>query len=592
MTPAVQEPGHPVIAEGAAAAAEAQPLLALMERGEIATRRADGSFAVERDAPGGNLLYGPFWRLAQGSYRLVIRCQAGAPKVAAAVTLGIEIIAETRVQLAWRDFTAAEMSVSPIEIDFTVPPELSDDAGSGAIFEFRLSHFGNVAIAVSDMTLLRQPRSGARPAPGRRRLPCDPDPRRALPAGPDGFIAVRRWARAGQFLRGVGVPGGLPAGRYRLRFGCRAGRPRNRARPVLGVEIVNGYLSHCAEFFADEIGGMGAVDFAVPPRLGIESGAPASIAVRFLYRRNAPIAVGDVALEALDTAGEGSPEAAGHKMPAAEIRKDSLKDLIIIGNCHAAIIYQGFRAVPALARYFRPRFYDVNLRTHLSNIARRDLQECGLLVVQDIADWDESPLRDWVSERAEIVMFPCIRFASPWPFDACNGATDHEAIAQEAPNFTFTYLDGLLGRLRREIPDPEERFRAYRSLSIDGVANFVRAHQFETRRILALDKKYASGIGQFMLDRFPFEQIFYTTNHPNSEIFRMLMANIMKSLAVEGKIRSIAGFDQLNTMQVPVHPMVAEALGIRWAPPERKYRFRQEELTWEQYVRRYIRHYG
>jgi hypothetical protein len=63
----------------------------------------------------------------------------------------------------------------------------------------------------------------------------------------------------------------------------------------------------------------------------------------------------------------------------------------------------------------------------------------------------------------------------------------------------------------------------------------------------------------------------------------------MRSLGISSDIPHLAAFDQ---MQVPVHPKVAEALGVRWATPERKYRFRQEELTWEQYVRRYIDHYG
>jgi hypothetical protein len=189
-------------------------------------------------------------------------------------------------------------------------------------------------------------------------------------------------------------------------------------------------------------------------------------------------------------------------------------------------------------------------------------------------------------------MFPCIRFASPWPFDGCNGPTDPDAVAQEAPNFTFTYLDGLLARLRREIPDTERRFAAYRSLDFAGVPNYARAHQFETRRILALDRKYDCRIGAFMLDGCRSEQLFYTTNHPNRQIFEMMLAHIMRGLAVRGTIPRVDALDQLHTIQVPVHPLVAEALEMRWVTPDRKYRFRQEELTWEEYVRRYIAHYG
>ena len=107
-----------------------------------------------------------------------------------------------------------------------------------------------------------------------------------------------------------------------------------------------------------------------------------------------------------------------------------------------------------------------------------------------------------------------------------------------------------------------------------------------------MDKKYDCQIGHYILDRFQSEQLFYTTNHPNGRIFEMIIANIMHSLGVKGQVPHIAPLDQLHTLQVPVHPKVAEALGARWATPDRKYRFRQEELTWEQYIRRYIEHYG
>jgi len=41
-------------------------------------------------------------------------------------------------------------------------------------------------------------------------------------------------------------------------------------------------------------------------------------------------------------------------------------------------------------------------------------------------------------------------------------------IDREAPNLTFPYLDGLLGRLRQEIPDKNARFDAYRALGLPG----------------------------------------------------------------------------------------------------------------------------
>jgi hypothetical protein len=224
------------------------PVLALMERGDIGTRLVDGSVYVRRDERGVCLLYGPFWRLSQGAYRLCVHCQVGEPKIRPAVVLGLEIIAESRVQAAWRDFTAEELAAGSADIDFVVSSELSRDAGGGAIFEFRLFHFANADLVVRAIVLRRLAVDTIVNSARRWRLSGQSDPRRARTPDADGFVAVSRRARAGQFLRRVGLFAGLPAARYRLRFRCRTEALREARRPVLSVEIVNGYLSHQTYF--------------------------------------------------------------------------------------------------------------------------------------------------------------------------------------------------------------------------------------------------------------------------------------------------------------------------------------------------------
>src|SRR6266851_1509035 len=357
-----------------------------MERGDIGTRRPDGSVYVQRDQPEVCFLYGPFWRLAQGAYRLSVRCRIGAPKVRPAVVLGVEIIAESRAQVAWRDFTAAELAAGSLDLEFIVSPKLSRDAGGSAIFEFRLFHFGNADITVSAVLLRRLEVATDGVSARRWRLSGRSDPRRAKPADADGFVEVKRWAPSGQFLHRVGSMAGLPAGRYRLRFHCRAAAPRNARRPVLSVEIVNLYVSHQADFYADELaGGAGSIDFEVPPELGMEGGAAAPVAVKFSYLRNGRLAIGAIELALSDAANSPTPPALAardccFKFPLKKIGKNSQKDLIIVGNCHASLIYEGFRGVPELQRYFRARYYNVNLQEQFYDEARRDLENCEFLV--------------------------------------------------------------------------------------------------------------------------------------------------------------------------------------------------------------------
>jgi hypothetical protein len=51
--------------------------------------------------------------------------------------------------------------------------------------------------------------------------------------------------------------------------------------------------------------------------------------------------------------------------------------------------------------------------------------------------------------------------------------------------------------------------------------------------------------------------------------------------------------DILAFIQVPIHPLVIERLGLEWATLDFRYKFSVEEsLTFDEYTRRYIKAYG
>jgi hypothetical protein len=72
----------------------------------------------------------------------------------------------------------------------------------------------------------------------------------------------------------------------------------------------------------------------------------------------------------------------------------------------------------------------------------------------------------------------------------------------------------------------------------------------------------------------------------------MLMRYLLRHLGLEQDYRPNPALDDLRRLQVPVHPKVAQALGVKWAGAKTKYLYYGEQITWETYVRRYIDHYG
>jgi hypothetical protein len=158
---------------------------------------------------------------------------------------------------------------------------------------------------------------------------------------------------------------------------------------------------------------------------------------------------------------------------------------------------------------------------------------------------------------------------------------------------TFPFLDGLLARLRKDIPDKEARFASYRALDIAGIINYRRLHELEKRRLIGIDRKYGIALGEFTLENFRKRQVFHTTVRPNWQGFNLLARFILKSIGIRaGDLISQKADMAMRDPQVPVHPKVARDLGVSWADEHTRYMSHGREVTWEAYIRRYIEHYG
>jgi hypothetical protein len=262
-----------------------------------------------------------------------------------------------------------------------------------------------------------------------------------------------------------------------------------------------------------------------------------------------------------------------------------------IGNCQAELLHKAFRSIAPLDEFITfYHFLDVPEQARQSSIA--DLAICDDLLLQGIQDVDDYPLHCAMRPGTRVHSFPFLRFASPWPYDDFNGLRDTAARAQDDPEVhTSTYYDGVLGRLRRQVSDPEARLEAYRSLNVKGIVDPTKVHDFETRRLEALDQRYDCAIGRRILDGFRVSRLFYTVNRPCGELLAMLLGHILQVLRIELGPVPQETLDELRSIQVPVHPLVALRLGMTWADETTQYG-EGAPVTWEEFVRGYITRYG
>lgn len=612
------ELAHAITAESDPPPARGEPaqarwsLLPRLVSTAIGTRQADGSALVRRGDPAGCVLYGPYLHLPVGGYRLNFRCHVEKPRMTAQPVLGVEIIVLSRFQRAWRDFTGAELQTGAGSLIFAVPPEHSIDSGDDGRFEFRFVHFANAALRITAVELERMSDD----------TECTIAPRRWRMLGRlqkswigrrdrGGAVTVSRYEPAGCLLHGGWPYLRLPRGHYRLSLRASAGTPSDPQNGALAVEVFAqsrwrsaGFLKQLSrfpetdgipqlrqEFTAAEMSsGIGSVDFTVTEDFALETGADAPFDLRLHHLGNAALRI-----TAVDLVRTGCDQASipAIPLPAPALAPSGRRRIVMIGNCQSETLRQAFAQIEVLNRRFESKYHFAVVKQNQRDFVARDLERCDILLVQDLRDWDSFPLRDCVPPRTEVIKFPLVRFASLWPFDAWNGPGDRAAHEREAPNLTFPYLDGLLGRMRKEMPDKEARFQAYRQLMGPGIVNYRRLHQLEERRLLAVDKQFGIAIGEFILADFRRRRLFHTTVRPNWQVFNMLLQFVVKRVGVSGPVSlKRRGDITMRDPQIPVHPKVARGLNVRWAGERTRYLYEGREVTWETYIRSYIDHYG
>jgi hypothetical protein len=544
----------------------------------------------------GCFLAGPaLLNLPDTNLRLTVGARAGRPRRGGAPVLGIEVLAGP-VQQAYRDFTAEELARNSATIDFAAG--LAGREGESPPFTFDFHHFGNADLDVQAIELA--PVDNAAVGSSWRlsgRL------RRRLLGGPLARLLARLGLRL-PLMSGIRPRLRLAAGWYRLSFDVARASPaaalavelaatcdwrspqqvrwlferlRWRLRSTLGVIATHRVTDE--EWRA----GRAVCDFEASADWS-HDGEHVWLDLNFLDAGSGA-QVGNVEIRSL-TAAE-----AGIAGRAPAVRRGDRAKLVVYGNCQAEVLGHVLRT--ELCERFATAYQFIRVNERALERCRRDLEQADILLVQDLADWENYPLRAFVPDKTRVIRFPHLRLASLWPFDHHNGPGDPEAQKKDWPQETFPYLDGLLARLRKETPDPERRFARYAALDVDLVANPVRLHQFEARRLAAMDRRFECDIGRFIVENFQHRRLFHTTSHPTGELFALLLDQLAKILDVKGLHQPGKLVDHhFSATQVPIHPKVAKMLGVTWADETTRYRFRGGEVTWEDYVRQYIRYFG
>ncbi len=259
-------------------------------------------------------------------------------------------------------------------------------------------------------------------------------------------------------------------------------------------------------------------------------------------------------------------------------------------------------ASPAVREAFEVRVHWVGEQYAHAKDWEQEIADADLIFLQEVPELPSYPLRHWNQGRARFVRFPFLTMPGLWPFDTAKGGADPVATAIQASGRgrEFHFQDQLLARMRRHIADPDERFEAYRTLCAPRYPKLaaylarldLRAYCAQSlARLARQDGAHGLGVGAAVAGLLAHVPLFHTVTHPAAPLLRRLAGELLgrEGIALEPHAALEDGF---GAYQVPVHPMLAEALGIAWAPPGRTWRFHTRWITFEAYYRGYIEVFG
>jgi hypothetical protein len=555
-------------------ATAARAVLPAQVRGRTGRLREDGAIVFGRHEPPEIALYGPYWPLGAGHWCLDFACTDIDAPDDTTVFLGVEVLVDNRVFLAVADYGRVDLRDGRGRLRFEVPSALALGSATPGQVEFRFLTYGRASFVLTTAEVRACPDGAAAPD-GRLQWRLSARARvSALPLARTGDGG--RW-RPGRRIR-FQPELRLPQGRYVLSFAVER-------RPVAGGTVqvavsLGTQVQLRRRFELPQARTECTLTFDVPAAHAFDHGTADDLELSFAGL--SPRRATDIRLVRI-----GDSDAA----EAPAIVGDPRTRIVVIGNCQAELLTAGF------SRLWRPRglsakYHFVGLPQRFHASGRADLAQADIVLIQDISDFELYPLKAEIPDRVETHRFPMLRHSTPWPFDTHNGLPDRMAEAREASEPFFLNMDGVLGRLRREVADPAERFDRYRRLDIDWLPNVERLARFEERRLLALDRTFGVTLGAYILENYKRRPVFHSIAHPTDALFRELLQHLA-GLAGHKRawlpLRSMGG---LGNVEVPVHPLVARRVGMDWATETRLYWFRNQRVTWADYTRRYIEHFG
>lgn len=271
--------------------------------------------------------------------------------------------------------------------------------------------------------------------------------------------------------------------------------------------------------------------------------------------------------------------------------------ILVYGNCQAAGVAGGLGKLTPLTDVvdiiFIPSFdHPIN---GAPVVQAKDLERCVLLVEQKTL-WHQFPYAGQLATGTPVISFPLTACNALWPLQA----NDKRNMATpQYPWGRYPYGDRLVTQLLTNGLQGEELLDTYLATALDSLVDVRRFAALEMARMVELDAQCDIPMGTYFLQHMKDQRLFWTYNHPTSQLLRPLteavVARLIWTFGLPPKTVGLVGaifenWEPDDSLKVAIHPRAAEQLGINWYSEELEYaHYEYKNLSYVDYLRHLIR---
>ena len=274
------------------------------------------------------------------------------------------------------------------------------------------------------------------------------------------------------------------------------------------------------------------------------------------------------------------------------------RSILIYGNC------QG-EELMLTGRYLRSFAGDIGFKwipAHKVTLADWEMQYDAAYMRDVIAVWEQVESGQPTANRAalhqrlpagcEIVKFPPLSALFLWPFSG-----NDPRLAADPDRYPWP--DSIGAVLSTASLSDDALFERYMEATTERMPDLNRRLRIDVARWTATDALADIKLAEWVEQNFRTTKLFHTSGHITAAVTGRLFKQLLQSTRSFDRQRIGPALAETDTLLqrhrgqdfecVPIHPLVADGLGLTWYDPDARYRWHGHDWTFRQYILHYIR---